>query len=92
LIEFDADVNQARDDGATALYTAAQNGHETIVQIHDARFGHDERGGHEAPFDHDATGGRDAAFEPFQHDARGAAHNARGGHDTPGDDERRVTT
>jgi hypothetical protein len=38
LIEFDADVNQARDDGATALYTAAQNGHETIVQIHDARL------------------------------------------------------
>ncbi len=33
LIELGADVNKARDDGATALYITAQYGHETIVQI-----------------------------------------------------------
>ena len=33
MIEFDADVNQARDDGATPLLVAAENGHAAIVQI-----------------------------------------------------------
>ena len=32
LMELGADVNQARDDGVTALYIAAQLGHETVVR------------------------------------------------------------
>jgi cytohesin len=31
-MELGADVNQARDDGVTALYIAAQLGHETVVR------------------------------------------------------------
>ena len=32
LIEAGADVNKARDDGWTPLYTAASNGHEAVVK------------------------------------------------------------
>ena len=31
-MELGADVNQAKDDGVTALYIAAQLGHETVVR------------------------------------------------------------
>ena len=33
LIEAGADVNSAKDDGATPLYVAAQEGDETMVRV-----------------------------------------------------------
>jgi cytohesin len=33
LIEADADINKARNDGVTPLFIGAHNGHAAIVQI-----------------------------------------------------------